>query len=196
MSYSKIPSQNYSTAMGSSNDISQGMNYSVYSAISNESVAADSGVFEPTRAFKATVTRQDSGHSSGVYCNEDNIETAQIRIGLNYQLSENKLVVSVEKARNIRTLSFQSLDLVYLKGRLLSQTTTANKYKFKTRKSNNVNKPLFNEQFLFKLERTKLQNKTLQLDVYGILSSNNKEHCLVRFYSVNSFMSMVTFQYP
>lgn len=193
MSYSKIPSQNYSTAMGSSNDISQGMNYNVYSAISNESVAADSGVFEPTRAFKATVTRQDSGHSSGVYCNEDNIETAQIRIGLNYQLSENKLVVSVEKARNIRTLSFQSLDLVYLKGRLLSQTTTGNKYKFKTRKSNNVDKPLFNEQFLFKLERTKLQNKTLQLDVYGILSSNNKEHCLVRFYSVNPFMSMVSF---
>lgn len=178
ISYSKIPLQNYPFSMGSNNDISQGINYYVYNATSNESVASDSGVFEPSRTFKSTVTRQDSGHSSGVYCSEDNIETAQIRVGLNYQMKENKLVVSVEKARNIKSLSFQTIDFVYLKGRLLPQSSSSNKYKFKTRKSNAVDTPLFNEQFLFKLERTKLHSKTLQLDIYGMVHGNKKENCL------------------
>ena len=179
MSYAALPLNSYQFTMGSSNDLSQHINGNVYNAISNESVAADSGVFEATsERHKASVTRQDSGHSSGVYSGYDNVETAQIRVGLDYRSSDNKLVVSIEKARNVKNLCFHPIKYVYLKGRLLP-STREEKLKFKTRKSSNIDTTSFNEQFLFKIDRNKLQNQTLQLDIFAMSLENRKEECLV-----------------
>jgi len=175
LSYSSIPLNSYQYTLGSANDIQRN---SVYSAQSTESVATDSGVFEASGGHKTSVTRQDSGHSSGIYSNEENIETAQLRVALDYRTRDNKLIVSIEKARNIKSLCFQELDYVYVKGRLLPHTTSNSKLKFKSRRSNQIERPLFNEQFLFKLERNQLLNKTLQLDIYGVLADTKKEHCM------------------
>jgi len=162
--------------MGSTNDLSR----SVFPAISNESVAADSGVFEASqqgRHHKVSVTRQDSGHSSGVYCGDDNIETAQVRIGLEYKTSEGKLVISVGKGRNMKALCFHQVRQLYLKGRLLPSTDSS--LRFKTKTNEQSSRPSFNQQFLFKIDRNKLLNKVLQLDAYGFVLETGKEECLV-----------------
>lgn len=155
------------------------LSHSVYPAVSNESVAADSGVFEASsnNRHKVSVTRQDSGHSSGVYCGDENIETAQVHIGLEYQSYKGKLVISVEQGRNMKALCFQQIRHIYLKGRLLPNANST--LKFKTRKSDMTSRPMFNQQFLFTIDRKKLLNKILQLDVYGIVSDSGKEECLV-----------------
>lgn len=167
------PVNRYQYLMGTTD-----LSHPVYQAISNESVAADSGVFEASqiRHHKASVTRQDSGHSSGVYCGDDNIETAQVRIGLEYKSSEGKLVISVGKGRNMRALCFHQIRQIYLRGRLLPCPETS--LEFKTRKSDTTNKPSFNQQFLFKIDRNKLLNKILQLDVHGLITDTGKDECL------------------
>ena len=158
--------------------------HSVYPAVSNESVAADSGVFEAAqqhhRHHKVSVTRQDSGHSSGVYCGEDNIETAQVRIGLEYKSNDGKLVISVGKGRNMKALCFEQVHQLYLKGRLLPCSDSS--LRFKTRKCELSSQPWFNQQFLFKINRNKLLNKVLMLDVYGDVIETGKEQCLVRIF--------------
>lgn len=162
----------------------------VYAAVSNESVAADSGVFEASqqqqpRHHKVSVTRQDSGHSSGIYCGEDNIETAQIRIGLEYKSNDGKLVISVGKGRNMKALCFEQVRQLYLKGRLLPSSDSS--LRFKTRRSELSSQPSFNQQFLFKINRNKLLNKVLMLDVYGDVIETGKEQCLV---STSPFLSI------
>ena len=165
--------------MGGNSDLPN----TVYPAVSNESVAADSGVFEASqqqqqpRHQKVSVTRQDSGHSSGVYCGEDNIETAQIRIGLEYKSNDGKLVISVGKGRNMKALCFEQVQQLYLKGRLLPSSDSS--LRFKTRRSELSSQPSFNQQFLFKINRNKLLNKVLMLDVYGDVIETGKEQCLV-----------------
>lgn len=163
--------------MGSNSDLSR----SVYPAVSNESVAADSGVFEASqhgnRHHKVSVTRQDSGHSSGVYCSEDSIETAQVRIGLEYKSQDGKLVISVGKGRNMKALCFEQVRQIFLKGRLLPSTDSS--LRFKTRRAELSNQPSFNQQFLFKIDRNKLSNKVLQLDVHADVIDTGKEECLV-----------------
>lgn len=165
--------------MGSSNDLSNQFDATVHNAISNESVAADSGVFEASNELrKISVTRQDSGHSSGIYCGDENIETAQVRVGLEFRTEENKLILTVEKGRNIKALCYHPLREVHLKGSLLPPSGE-NKFSIKTRTSNHTDRPVFNEQFLFTIERNKLLNKTLQLDLYGLFAETNHEECLV-----------------
>ena len=167
--------------MGSSNDLSNQFDRTVHNAVSNESVAADSGVFEASNELrKISVTRQDSGHSSGIYCADDNIETAQIRIGLEYKTVDGKLALTVEKGRNIKALCFQPLKYIHLKGSLLP-THGDEKFRIKTRKSTNTDRPTFNEQFLFTIDRNKLLNKTLQLDLFGLLMETSQEECLVSY---------------
>ncbi|XP_066936819.1 protein WWC2-like isoform X2 [Clytia hemisphaerica] len=170
------PVNQYQFMMGSNSDLSR----SVYPAVSNESVAADSGVFEASqhgnRHHKVSVTRQDSGHSSGVYCSEDSIETAQVRIGLEYKSQDGKLVISVGKGRNMKALCFEQVRQIFLKGRLLPSTDSS--LRFKTRRAELSNQPSFNQQFLFKIDRNKLSNKVLQLDVHADVIDTGKEECL------------------
>jgi len=136
----------------------------------------DSGVFEAS-SNRNSVIRQDSGHSSGVYCEEERMETAQIRIGLEYRTQDEKLVVSVEKGRNIKALCFQDVNHVYLKGRLVPYQAEE-EMSFKTRKSSKMNHPVYQDQFIFKIGKSTLLNKTLQLDLYGTLVAERKVACL------------------
>ena len=184
------PVNHYQYTMGGNSDLP----HTVYPAVSNESVAADSGVFEASqqhhqqqqqqqqqRHHKVSVTRQDSGHSSGVYCGEDNIETAQVRIGLDYKSSDGKLVISVGKGRNMKALCFEQVRELYLKGRLLPSSESSS-LRFTTRRSELSNEPSFKQQFLFKINRNKLLNKVLMINVYGNVTETGKEQCLVCFH--------------
>lgn len=67
---------------------------SVSAAVSDESVAGDSGVFEASNRKRL----------SGLYASEADIETAQVQIKLRYVLTENMLNITIEKARNLNAL--------------------------------------------------------------------------------------------
>ena len=146
----------------------------VSNAISDESVAADSGVFDGPVERGNAVMRQDSDHSSGVFCSDEHMETAQVCIGLEYE--NEKLIISVEKGRNFRALSFKNYKYVFVKGRLLP---SSNRLQFRTIRSNLSDEQNFKEQFSFKIDRTKLSNKTLQLDLCGNLEGSVTEESLV-----------------
>ena len=64
---------------------------SVSAAVSDESVAGDSGVFE------ASHKKEDLGISM-------NLETAQVQIKLRYSNTDNLLHVGIERARNLAAL--------------------------------------------------------------------------------------------
>lgn len=67
---------------------------SVSAAVSDESVAGDSGVFEASNRKRA----------SGVFGSDFDGDTAQVQIKLKYILSENMLNVCIERARNLNAL--------------------------------------------------------------------------------------------
>lgn len=67
---------------------------SVSAAVSDESVAGDSGVFEASNKNKRL---------SGVY-DQDFVDTAQVQIKLRYICGEGNLSVAVERARNLCAL--------------------------------------------------------------------------------------------
>lgn len=71
---------------------------SVSAAVSDESVAGDSGVFEASNRKRAL-----SG-SHGQVLSDLNVDTAQVQIKLRYSLSDNMLHVGIERARNLAAL--------------------------------------------------------------------------------------------
>ncbi|XP_065670616.1 protein WWC3 isoform X6 [Hydra vulgaris] len=162
MSYSNLPINSYQYTMGTA---------IVSNAVSDESVAADSGVFD-LPIERNTVSRQNSDHSSGVFCSDEHMETAQVCVGLEYE--NNKLIISVEKGRNFRALYFKNYKYIFVRGRLLPSN---NLLQFRTIRSNVSDEQNFHEQFSFKIDRTKLSNKTLQLDLCGNLDDIATEEC-------------------
>lgn len=70
---------------------------SVSAAVSDESVAGDSGVFEASNRKKNSAFGVNES-------NEINIETAQVQVKLRYALSDSMLHVGIERARNLAAL--------------------------------------------------------------------------------------------
>ena len=125
--------------------------------------------------FPVTTTAGCCGGGGGG--GDDSIETAQVRLGLEYRSQDGKLVISVGKGRNMKALCFEQVRQIFLKGRLLPGSDSS--LRFKTRRAELSNQPSFNQQFLFKIDRNKLLNKVLQLDVYADVIDTGKEECLV-----------------
>lgn len=75
---------------------------SVSAAVSDESVAGDSGVFEASNRKRA----------SGVFGQDLDSETAQVQIKLRYITAENVLNVCIERARNLSALFIVENSLV------------------------------------------------------------------------------------
>lgn len=71
---------------------------SVSAAVSDESVAGDSGVFEASNRKRL----------SGLFSPDNDIETAQVQIKLRYIMTENMLNITIEKARNLNALLIQN----------------------------------------------------------------------------------------
>ncbi|XP_068156192.1 protein kibra [Drosophila tropicalis] len=121
---------------------------SVSAAVSNESVAGDSGVFEASRAH---LPRR---------------ELAQVQIGLKYLKQEGVLVVSLERANNLLALWTASSDnsQVYLRAALLPNSLTS----IRTKALGDFQKPVFNDTFAVPISLDKLLTKSLQVTVVSM----------------------------
>jgi len=138
---------------------------SVSAAVSDESVAGDSGVFEA-----ACSRKEDVGLAM-------NLETAQIQIKLRYSTPDGLLHIGIEKARNLSVLFIPEGKKVCIKAALLPAIANVS-YTFCTRALANLTKPNFGENFPVAISKPKLVTKTLQVNVWAIDTLHGKDDCL------------------
>ncbi|XP_065372074.1 protein kibra [Calliphora vicina] len=161
---------------------------SVSAAVSNESVAGDSGVFEASRAH---LPRK---------------ELAQVQIGLKYLKKEGVLVVSLERANNLSALVTTSTEnsQVYLRAALLPNSLTS----IRTKAMPDFQKPVFNDTFAVPISLSKLLTKSLHVTVISMtgqkeeiigtvqisMAEFNPEDSTLKWYNVLSSKFMPTFE--
>ncbi|KAF5305933.1 hypothetical protein FQR65_LT07544 [Abscondita terminalis] len=138
---------------------------SVSAAVSDESVAGDSGVFEASNRKKVPG-----------YVPEDLFDTAQVQIKLRYISNENILNVCFERARNLGALFIPENSQVCIKAALLPSspsTTTV----CCTKPVRDLVKPTFGDIFNLNVPLNKLYTKTLQVNVWSI-AEDQQEKCV------------------
>merc|ERR1719328_738964 len=137
---------------------------SVSAAVSDESVAGDSGVFEASRPSKG-----DLGLSM-------NLETAQVQVKLRYSSTDDLLHVGIERARNLAALFIPEGRKVCIKAALLPSISNV-LCTFCTRAITDLTKPTFGETFRIAISKSKLLTKTLQVNIWAV-DRENHEDCL------------------
>ena len=120
----------------------------VTAAASDESVAADSGVFEASQEnLKAAQSNSDLRPRSGTD-SDDVCSTAQINVGLHYETARESLVISIDRGKNMKELnvagSHADCMALYIKVALLPGGEACTR---ETKLCNDVNNPTFEEQF-------------------------------------------------
>ncbi|XP_055893244.1 protein WWC2-like [Biomphalaria glabrata] len=151
------------SSSGVGHNLSGGNTRSVSAAVSDESVAGDSGVFE------ASVKR--TGSIDQVL--ESHMESAQIQIKLKYEGVDGQLIVGIEQARNLAVLPFPKDSCVCIKAALLPSQNVF----LKTKPLCDVKSPKFSEVFRVSIPEHSLYSKTLQVHVWSI-GQEKKEECL------------------
>lgn len=160
---------------------------SVSAAVSNESVAGDSGVFEASRAVLA------------------GRESAQVQIALKYSKSECQLHITIERARNLQALCISNKCQVYLRAALLPNTQQSIRTSLI---SGAVLKPVFGDSFTVPIPLNKLYTKTLQVNVLNVIGQReeiigcaqvslaefNADDATQKWYNILSFGSMQNFE--
>ncbi|XP_067663170.1 protein WWC2-like isoform X2 [Haliotis asinina] len=152
------------SSSGVCNNLSGGNTRSVSAAVSDESVAGDSGVFE------ASVKR--TGVIDEVL--ETNLESAQIQIKLKYEGVEKMLLIGIEQARNLMALAFPEGGHVCIKAALLPHNMETS---WKTKTLPDLKNTKFAETFRVILAEQKLSSKTLQVNVWSV-HPTREEECL------------------
>ncbi|KAL1114916.1 hypothetical protein AAG570_007740, partial [Ranatra chinensis] len=132
---------------------------SVSAAVSDESVAGDSGVFE---ASQRTL--------------DMSLDTAQVQIRLRYSVNDCILHIGIERARNLAALLIPNQCQVYIKAALLPNSSQ-NVYSCCTKPITELNKARFSETFPMQVPLNKLCTKTLQVNVWS-LSVGGQTECL------------------
>ncbi|XP_076684290.1 WW and C2 domain containing protein kibra isoform X1 [Andrena cerasifolii] len=145
---------------------------SVSAAVSDESVAGDSGVFEASnrRRLSGVIGDVDS-----LALGEMSLETAQVQIKLRYSVSDGLLHVGIERARNLAALFIPNNSQVYIKAALLPMQPPVN-HMCCTKPVVDLQKPTFGETFPIVVPLNKLYTKTLQVNVW--CTSSESEECL------------------
>ncbi|XP_066941887.1 protein kibra isoform X1 [Macrobrachium rosenbergii] len=130
-------------------------------AVSDESVAGDSGVYEAYP--KGSVSPP---------------ETPQVQIKLRYSREENQLNVGVERARNLSMLNTEEGCKVCVKVQLFPAGAAT--FTCCTHLDGNTERPTFGESFAFPVAPRKLQSKTLQVNVWAVSDTNETfdEECV------------------
>ncbi|KAK3100597.1 hypothetical protein FSP39_022334 [Pinctada imbricata] len=181
------------SSSGVGNNLSGGNTRSVSAAVSDESVAGDSGVFEAS----VNVTKRDVLDEML----EMNLESAQIQIKLKYEGLDSQLVVGIEQARNLTALAFPAGGKVFIKAALLPSIDTF----WETQPLSELKNPRFGEIFRATIPEHRLMSKTLQVHIWSLHELAGKEclgcaqvsladfdpkHLSVRWYNVLSFKFM------
>ncbi|XP_047478545.1 protein kibra-like isoform X2 [Penaeus chinensis] len=130
-------------------------------AVSDESVAGDSGVYEAYPKGSASPP-----------------DTPQVQIKLRYSRQENQLNVGVERARNLSLLNTEEGCKVCVKVQLFPAGTAT--FTCCTHLDSNTERPTFGESFAFPVAPRKLPSKTLQVNVWAVSDTNDTfdEECV------------------
>lgn len=141
----------------------------VSAAVSDESVAGDSGVYEAATQ-RQVLERAD-------FENEDaeNVGTARIKIGMKYEQKKQVFAIFIIQLDNSLALLLQKDKSLYVRVAILpcSENTSC---LFRTRTVDASDIVVFNEMFLAPVSHAALQQKTLQVDVCTL--KKHREECL------------------
>ncbi|NXS34552.1 WWC2 protein, partial [Pomatostomus ruficeps] len=143
----------------------------VSAAVSDESVAGDSGVYEAS-------VKQPNETEDIVYSEDDatTLEAAQVQIGLRYDHSNSSFVVIVVRLRNLPAFSAPLGSKVYIRVAVLPSSTDISCL-FRTKVHPAMETISFNEIFRVAISQGTLLQKTLRVDVCAV-SRSCREECL------------------
>ncbi|XP_007939073.1 protein WWC2 [Orycteropus afer afer] len=143
----------------------------VSAAVSDESVAGDSGVYE---AFM----KQPSEIEDMAYGEEDVaiVETAQVQIGLRYDAKSSSFMVIIAQLRNLHAFLIPHTLKVYFRVAVLPSSTDVSCL-FRTKVHPATESILFNDVFRVAISQTALQQKTLRVDLCSV-TTHRREECL------------------
>ncbi|XP_069796654.1 protein WWC2-like [Narcine bancroftii] len=175
---SKIPSDELAVPLSTLNegiagvDLHRGAKVAcVSAAVSDESVAGDSGVYE------ASVKRPNETEDV-IYDEDENsiLETAQIQIGLKYDPTNGSFIVILIQLRNPTALLVPPESKVYIRAALLPSSCDSSSL-FRTKVHSITETLIFKEVFRVAVTQTVLHQKTLRVDVCTV-GKTQVEDCL------------------
>ncbi|XP_030047377.1 protein WWC2 [Microcaecilia unicolor] len=143
----------------------------VSAAVSDESVAGDSGVYEPSV--------KPLGEIEDVTYSEDDgaaLETAQVQIGLKYDTGTSSFVIIVIQIRNLHVLFVPPSCRLYFRVAVLPSSNDMSCL-FRTKVHAAADTILFNEFFRVVISPSSLHQKTLRVDICAV-SQAHREECL------------------
>ncbi|OXB57307.1 hypothetical protein ASZ78_008872 [Callipepla squamata] len=143
----------------------------VSAAVSDESVAGDSGVYEAS-------VKQLNETEDIVYSEDDAtaLEAAQVQIGLRYDHSNSSFVIIVVQLRNLPVFSVPLGSKVYIRVAVLPSSADTSCL-FRTKVHPAMETILLNEIFRVAISQGTLLQKTLRVDVCAV-SRSRREECL------------------
>lgn len=143
----------------------------VSAAVSDESVAGDSGVYE---AF----VKQPSEVEDVTYSEEDAtiVETAQVQIGLRCDPKRSSFMVIIAQLRNLHAFLIPHTSKVYFRVALLPSSTDVSCL-FRTKVHPATESILFSDMFRVAISQAALQQKTLRVDLCCV-GKQRREECL------------------
>ncbi|MBN3278629.1 WWC2 protein, partial [Polyodon spathula] len=149
----------------------EGKTACVSAAVSDESVAGDSGVYEASA--KQSVEVEDT-----VYTQDDltALEAAQVQIGLKYDIINSSFVIIVMQMRNQNTLLVPHGTKLYVRVALLPSSNDTSCL-FRTKVLTMADIIVFNEIFRAAVSQITLRRKTVRLDVCTV-GNTCQEECL------------------
>ncbi|NWT67660.1 WWC2 protein, partial [Prunella himalayana] len=143
----------------------------VSAAVSDESVAGDSGVYEASM-------KQPNETEDTVYSEDDatTLEAAQVQIGLRYDHSNSSFVIIIVRLRNLPAFPVPLGSKVYIRVAVLPSSTDTSCL-FRTKVHPAMETILFSEIFRAAISQAALLQKTLRVDVCAV-SRSRREECL------------------
>ncbi|XP_013368595.1 PREDICTED: protein WWC2 [Chinchilla lanigera] len=143
----------------------------VSAAVSDESVAGDSGVYEAS-------VKQPNEMEDAPYSEEDAavVESAQVQIGLRYDAKSSSFMVIIVQLRNLHAFLIPHTSKVYFRVAVLPSSTDVSCL-FRTKVHPPTESVLFNDVFRMAISQTTLQQKTLRVDLCCV-SKHRREECL------------------
>uniref|UniRef100_A0A8C1RT46 WW and C2 domain containing 1 n=1 Tax=Cyprinus carpio TaxID=7962 RepID=A0A8C1RT46_CYPCA len=143
----------------------------VTSAVSDESVAGDSGVYEPSEKRSGLPVEQQLGYDDG-----SSASSAQIKLGLKYEAKDKRFSVFVMQLSNYSALSLPANQNIYVRVVVLPCSEPV-RCLFRTHGALPQEPLEFKEAFSLQMSSTALRQKTLRIDVCST-SKAGREHCL------------------
>nr|XP_005989542.1 PREDICTED: protein WWC2 [Latimeria chalumnae] len=143
----------------------------VSAAVSDESVAGDSGVYE------ASVKRPDEAED--VVCSEDEVsvwEAAQVQLGLKYDTSHSSFIIIIMQLRSLHAFILSHSCKVYVRVAVLPSLCDTSCL-FRTKLHPAAETMVYNDIFRVTISQAALQQKTLRVDVCTV-GGTHREECL------------------